>query len=129
VDALLASEVVLNYAWRDVLWIPRRILPPKALVLALTPLLDERSVRALLDLRARGYDMAVIEVSPRPFVTPGRGEVAELAHRLWLLEREALRWSLERAGVPIARWDDGRPLPVAIEEVKRFRRQAVRAFA
>ena len=47
--------------------IPRRMLPPNALVIALSPLLDQRSVGALLDLRARGYDLAVIDVSPVPF--------------------------------------------------------------
>ena len=39
--------------------IPRRTLPPSALVIALSPLLDPRSVGALLDLRARGFDLAV----------------------------------------------------------------------
>ena len=126
VDALLESGVVLSYAWRDVLRIPRRILPPKALVLALTPLLDERSVAALADLRGRGYDVAVVEVSPLPFVPVGRGETGDLAHRLWLLQRDALRWELERAGVPVARWDTDRPLPVALEEVRRFRRRPAR---
>ena len=46
--------------------IPRRTLPPNALVIALSPLLDPRSVGALLDLRARGLDLAVIDVSPVP---------------------------------------------------------------
>ena len=73
-----ASEVVLNYAWRDVNLIPRRTLPPQALVLCLTPLLDERGAAALLDLRARGFDLVVIEVSPVPFVHPGKTELDEL---------------------------------------------------
>ena len=68
VDSLLETEIVFNYAWKDVSVIPSRTLPPQALVLAVTPLLDERSVAALLDLRARGYDLAVVEVSPEPFV-------------------------------------------------------------
>ena len=43
-------------------------MPPKALVVALTPLLDDRVVRALLDLRGRGFDLVVLEISPLPFV-------------------------------------------------------------
>ena len=42
-------------------------------------------------LRARGYDLTVIEVSPVPFASPGRSELDRLAYRLWLLRREALR--------------------------------------
>ena len=68
VDALLETEVEFSYAWKDVNVIPARLLPPKAVVLAVTPLLDPRSIGALLDLRARGYDLAVVEVSPVPFV-------------------------------------------------------------
>ena len=64
VDALLASDVRLSYAWKDVRHLPPRLLPARALVLALSPLLDARGIGALLDLRARGYDLAVVEISP-----------------------------------------------------------------
>ena len=37
-------------------------------MLALTPLLDERSEAALLDLRGRGFDLVVIEISPLSLV-------------------------------------------------------------
>ena len=54
IDALLETGVEFSYAWKDVNIIPARTLPPKALVIAVTPLLDERSIAALFDLRARG---------------------------------------------------------------------------
>jgi uncharacterized protein (DUF58 family) len=122
-DALLDTEIVFSYAWKDVEILPRRTLPPQALVLALSPLLDERSVSALLDLRARGYDLAVIDVSPLPFAPPGK-RLDELAHRVWRLQREALRYRYERAGVAVAEWRDGEPLQVALEEVRSYRRRA-----
>ena len=124
VDSVLDTEVVLNYAWKDIDVIPRRTLPPQALVLALTPLLDERATDALLDVRARGFDLAVVEISPLPFTEPGRGKTGELAWRLWVLKRDALRARFERAGVPVARWDDRVPLAAALEEVRSFRRHA-----
>jgi len=124
VDALLETEVEFNFAWKDVSVIPARVLPPQALVIAVTPLLDRRAVRALLDLRARGYDLAVVEVSPEPFVEPGRGELDALAHRLWVLRRAELRSRYERLGVAVAYWPAGKPFDAALEEVRTYRRHA-----
>jgi uncharacterized protein (DUF58 family) len=124
-DALLDTEVVFSYAWKDVEILPARTLPPQALVLALSPLLDDRAVTALLDLRARGYDLAVVDVSPLPFAPPGHGR-DELGHRLWRLRREAVRHRYLRAGVAVAEWHDGEPLQVPLEEVRSYRRRASR---
>jgi uncharacterized protein (DUF58 family) len=123
VDALLETEIVLNYAWKDVDLLPPRTLPPQALVVGLTPLLDERSVGALLDLRARGFDLAIVEVSPAPFAPAGSDAADRLAHRLWLHTRAALRHRFEAAGVPVAEWRDGQPLAAPVEEVEAWRRQ------
>jgi uncharacterized protein (DUF58 family) len=124
VDAMLDTQVVLSYAWRDIDAMPRRTLPPHALVLALTPLLDDRAARALLDLRARGFDVVVIEVSPLALVPTARGEVGELADRLWRLRREAVRGRFERAGIPVAVWGEHSTLATALEEVSTYRRYA-----
>jgi len=122
VDAVLDSRVVLNYAWRNLDVVPRRTLPPHALVVAVSPLLDERSTTALLDLRARGFDLAVVEVSPLEYVPPGPRPTDRIAHRLWELRRGALRTQYERAGVPVAVWREDGSLDAALEEVRAFRR-------
>ena len=124
VETLLTSEVVHSFAIRGVDVLPPRTLPPKALVLAITPLLDNRTAAALLDLRARGYDLIVVEVSPLELVTPEPGSELELAHRLWRLSRDALRWRYEQVGVPVVTWREGEPLAVPIEEVNAFRHLA-----
>jgi uncharacterized protein (DUF58 family) len=124
VDSLLDTEIVLNYAWKDIDVIPARTLPPKALVVALTPLLDERAVGALLDLRARGFDLAIVDVSPVPFARAGADEAEQVAHRLWVLRRGALRYEFERVGVPVAEWREGVPLAGPLEEVSAYRRHA-----
>lgn len=67
IDALIGSEIVFSYAHKDVSFVPRQLLPAKALVIAITPLIDQRSIRALFDLRARGFDLTVVDVSPVPF--------------------------------------------------------------
>ena len=124
VDALLDAEIVLSYAWKDLDVIPPRTLPPRALVIALSPLLDERAVGALVDLRARGFDLAVVELSPFPFVPEGESETKQLAYRLWRLRREALRTKYAALGVPIVEWHEGVPMEAVVEEVRAFRRHA-----
>jgi uncharacterized protein (DUF58 family) len=124
VDSLLQMDIVLSYAVKGIEILPPRTLPPKALVLALTPLLDARSAAALLDLRARGFDLVVIEISPLPFVDPGGDARAQLAYRLWRLSRDSLRLRYLEAGVPVVEWRDAEALDVALEEVTAFRRYA-----
>jgi uncharacterized protein (DUF58 family) len=124
VDSLLDTEIILSYAWKGVDVIPQRTLPPKALVLAVSPLLDERAVTTLLDLRARGYDLAVLEVSPVSFASAAEGEREALGYRIWQLKREALRARYRRVGVPVVEWREGTPLEGALAEVGAFRRQA-----
>jgi len=124
VDAMLDTQIVLSYAWRDISRLPRRTLPPRALVLALTPLLDERSEVALLDLRGRGFDLVVIEISPLAVVPAAQTELGAVAHRLWRLRRDAVRGRLEGAGIPVAVWGDESSLAAALEEVSAYRRRA-----
>jgi uncharacterized protein (DUF58 family) len=124
VDALITSQIVHSYALRGVDILPPRTLPPKALVLAITPLLDDRTAAALLDLRARGYDLIVVEVSPVELIAPAPGSSLDLAHRLWRLSREALRWRYEQVGVPVVTWREDMPLAVPVEEVNAFRHLA-----
>ncbi len=124
VDTLLTSGIVRSFALRDVDVLPPRTLPPKALVLALTPLLDDRTAAVLLDLRARGYDLIVVEVSTLELLAPEPGSSLELAHRLWQLSREALRWRYEQLGVPVVTWREDVPLAAPLEEVNSFRHLA-----
>jgi uncharacterized protein (DUF58 family) len=126
VETLLETEISVSFAWRDIDVLPGRSLPPQALVVALSPLLDERAVGALLDLRARGFDLVVVDVSPLPFTRPPADETEALAARLWPLWREALRFRFERLGVAVVEWSDRRSLSEAIEEVTSFRRYARR---
>ena len=124
IETLLETGVAPTYVWRDVDLIPARILPPKALVIALTPLVDPRFATTLQNLRARGFDLVVVEIDPIGLVQAGRSELERLAYRLWLLDREVLRSRLERLGIGIARWGDGVALESALEEVRTYRRYA-----
>jgi uncharacterized protein (DUF58 family) len=123
IETMIETGVEPTYAWRDVSLIPSRILPPKALVVGLTPLVDERFTTALEDLRGRRYDVVAIEVDPVPLVAPGRTGSDLLAHRLWLLEREVLRGRLVARGIGVATWGET-DLDTALGEVRTYRRYA-----
>jgi uncharacterized protein (DUF58 family) len=78
----------------------------------------------LLDLRGRGFDLVVVEISPLSLLPRPSGELGQLADRLWRLRREAMRGRFERAGIPVAVWDDDASLAAALEEVSAYRRRA-----
>jgi uncharacterized protein (DUF58 family) len=124
IDALLETGVEFSYAWKDVDVIPARTLPPRALVVAVTPLLDERSIGALLDLCGRGHDLVVLEISPEPYLEPGRDRTDAVALRLWRLQRSDLRARFERAGAAVATLDDETTMEEAFEGVRAYRRHA-----
>jgi len=124
VEALLEADASPSFIDKGIGLVPPHTLPPRALVIALTPLLDERGRAVMLDLHARGFDLVIIEVSPLGLVEPAEGELGELALRLWRLEREAVRARYERLGIAVAEWRDGVELESALEEVAAFRRYA-----
>jgi uncharacterized protein (DUF58 family) len=124
VDALLETGIEPTYAWKDVDVIPARALPARALVVAVSPLLDQRFFGALVDLRARGYDLAVLEVSPTEYMSPSDDRLAQIAVRLWRLQRAETRARLERSGIAVATLSPESPLAGALDTLRSFRRQA-----
>ena len=123
IETMLETGVEPTYVWRDVNLLPARVLPPKALIVGLTPLVDPRFAAALSDLRARGFDVVVVEVDPVPLVTAGSDDVAKVAYRIWVLDRATQRAQLEALGIGVARWGDTE-LEAALEGVRTYRRRA-----
>ena len=123
-DALIDTEIVLSHAWKGLNVLPPRTLPPRSLVIALSPLLDARMTAALLDLRGRGHDLAVVELSPLPFVAAGASPTEQLAHRIWGMERGAFTAELAAHGVALGRWELGQPLAVPLAEQVAWRAHA-----
>lgn len=84
--------------------LPRAALPPGALILVFSPLLDPRLVEAVRDLRERGFSVLVVDVlnsEPRR----DSSALSNLTARIWQLEQQAIRFSLTEIGVPVAHWD------------------------
>jgi uncharacterized protein (DUF58 family) len=112
VDALLQSNT--GYARGAVFSrLPRAALPPGALVVAFSPLLDGRFVETLRDMRERGFALIVVDVlNAEP---PRRRAFADnAARRIWHLEQQAIRFSLRELGVPVVAWDGTTPLDLPL---------------
>jgi uncharacterized protein (DUF58 family) len=128
IEALLETEIAFSFAWKNIDALPSRSLTPQALVIALTPLLDERGLRALLDLRRRGFDLVVIEISPLAYAGAAPDSHPDsldaLAIRFWRLWRDSMRFRFEELGVAVLEWDGRTPLAAVVEEVTAFRRFA-----
>ena len=122
-DGLLRADVVFTYVAKDLLRVPTRVLSPQALVLAITPLLDRRFSRAVLDLAARGFDLVVLVISPvavtRAAIRPSPAD--DLAGRLWALERRGDLAELRRHGLPVLEWRPPEPLEAALVDLPRRR--------
>ena len=77
---------------------------PGALVVVFSPLLDQRFVETLRDMRERGFTMLVVDVlNAEPPVRPRSAD--RMARRIWQMEQEAIRFSLRELGVPVVHWD------------------------
>ena len=99
------------------------MIPSKALVLVLSPLLEDAVVRTVLELRGRGFDVAVVEIPPLPYLEV-KGENAKLAVRLLRLERDLLRSRLRSRGIAVVEWSEDGSLEGAIRAMEEFRRRA-----
>lgn len=112
VETLLESRLDDSFVHPDIGWLPAPALPRGALVFVLSPLLDERVLTGLRDLRARGHPVLAVDVlteEPRP-----AREVADerLALRVWRLDRRAVRHGLREMGVAVLDWDEEGRVPV-----------------
>lgn len=121
-EALLETEVNFSYVWKRIDVLPARSLTPQALVIALSPLLDPRGMYALVDLRRRGFDLAVVDVSPVPFAVSSEGGAPDpQALRLWRLWRETLHLRYQELGVAVTEWAGDESLERVVEEVRALR--------
>jgi uncharacterized protein (DUF58 family) len=102
----------------DLTRIPRPALPPGCLAVLFSPLLDERVLTAITDLRARGVWLVVVDVLRHEPPPDPRAPLAGLALRLWRLDRRAQRAGLARLGVPVLSWDRGSELDAVITPLR-----------
>jgi uncharacterized protein (DUF58 family) len=106
-DRLMELLVASPAGWdraKGLTKLPRAALPPGALVLVFSPLLDPRVIEAVRDMRERGFGVVVVDVlNSGP--AHDRTRLSGLAQRVWKLEQDAIRFSMKELGVPVVHWD------------------------
>jgi uncharacterized protein (DUF58 family) len=113
IDSMLSAETGGWTSGASFRRLPRAALPPGALVVVFSPLLDQRFVETLRDMRERGFSMLVVDVlNTEP---PARRRTEDrLARRLWRMEQDAIRFSLRELGIPVVHWDGEEPLDLPL---------------
>jgi uncharacterized protein (DUF58 family) len=118
-ESLTEMQVKVRYAIQDLANVPPQILPPQSLILALTPLLDDRFKAAMLDLFNRGYDTVALCLSPAKLLRKITADELQqrMALDIWEMEQDAVIRDLQRIGFPILRWDPDEPLGLLVRAV------------
>ena len=118
IDAMLAADA--SWTRGAVLHrLPRAALPPGALVVAFSPLLDQRFVEALRDMRERGFALLVVDVLNVEPPASRFSFVHGMAARIWRMEQQAIRFSLRELGIPVTAWDGVAPLDLPLAAYTR----------
>jgi uncharacterized protein (DUF58 family) len=105
---------------------PRAALPPGAIVVAFSTLLDTEFALALIDVRKRGHTVVAVDVlEGAPFEEERDGVVA----RMWSLQRSFMYRDMRTIGVDVVSWRSDSTLDQAMQLVPDHRRPARRRAA
>jgi len=101
-------------------------MPPGAIVIAFSTLLDTEFALALIDLRKRGHTVVAVDVlEGAPFEDERDGLVA----RMWSLQRSFMYRDMRTIGVDVVSWRGDATLDQAMQLVPDHRRPARRRAA
>jgi uncharacterized protein (DUF58 family) len=102
---------------------PTRVtVPPSALVVALTPLHDRRTVGALQWWRAHGRSVAAIVIDTSDLLGAPTSRSETLARRLWAIELDGRMRELTELGIPVVTATDGGPMAPVVTALRHARR-------
>jgi uncharacterized protein (DUF58 family) len=98
---------------------PRAAVPPGAIVVAFSTLLDTEFALALIDLRKRGHTVVAVDVLEG---APFENECDPVVARMWSLQRSFMYRDMGTVGVDIVAWRAGDTLDTAMQLVPDHRR-------
>jgi uncharacterized protein (DUF58 family) len=105
---------------------PRAAVPPGAIVIAFSTLLDTEFALALIDLRKRGHTVVAVDVLEG---APFEENRDRLVARMWSLQRSFMYRDMGTIGVDVVSWRGDATLDQAMQLVPDHRRPSRRAAA
>jgi uncharacterized protein (DUF58 family) len=102
-----------------IILLARLLLPAKAQIVIISPLLDTSIVRGIRQLAATGYSILVLSPSLKA-PTKFESEQEEIAYRMLMLERSNTLLALEKI-CTVTQWPAGVPLSTVLSEVRPLR--------
>ncbi|MEV2237097.1 DUF58 domain-containing protein [Micromonospora sp. NPDC049891] len=96
------------------------LLSADALVVVLTPLLEERSAQMLARLARSGRFVVAVDTLPADLSPPKDRGWVEVAYRLWRLDRDTMIAQLREHGVPVVPWAGAGSLDQVLRDVARL---------
>ena len=119
--AAVPAAQVFSYMARSLDYVPATALPRQALVIAVSPLIDERFTRTIVDLAGRGYDVVLLAVSAVELTRRALPDTAvrDVACALWKLELAARVQQLRHQGITVVEWQPEQPLDTALASLAR----------
>ena len=104
------------------------MLPRRAFVAVLTPLLDDGPLDAVRLMRERGFAPLVVDVLNAEPTVPHGDRMAGLTLRTWRMQRAALKVELETMGVAVLDWDGDAELTGGLLHAMRASRPGSRSW-
>jgi uncharacterized protein (DUF58 family) len=98
---------------------PRAALPPGAIVVAFSTMLDTEFALSLIDLRRRGHTVVAVDVLEG---APFDEEVDPLFTRMWAMQRSFMYRDMATVGVDVVGWQGQTTLDQAMQLVPERRR-------
>jgi uncharacterized protein (DUF58 family) len=96
------------------------LLNANALVIVLTPLLDQRSAAMIAGLARSGRFVVAVDTLPPDLRPATDGDWGPLAYRLWRMSRENVVGLLREHGVPVVAWAGAGSLDQVLRGVTRM---------
>jgi uncharacterized protein (DUF58 family) len=120
-DAVLAASG--GYETTPGTLAPRAAVPPGAIIVAFSTLLDTEFALALIDLRKRGHTVVAVDVLEG---APFAGECDALIARMWSMQRSFMYRDMSTVGVDVVAWPAVHTLDAAMHMVPDHRRRSRR---
>jgi uncharacterized protein (DUF58 family) len=98
---------------------PRAAIPPGAIVVAFSTLLDTEFALSLIDLRRRGHVVVAVDVLQG---APFAAQQDPLVDRMWALQRSAMYRDMGTVGVDVVAWQADRTLDQSMRVMPDRRR-------